>query len=139
MEFDQTAKVWKFKEGAYKPFLILNGYASTKAVDFDPDSDWVHQVDSDLGEQFFDTYKRYVNYGTGKATKGNIRDDFDGGWFGIGDASSMYKSAIFMPMLDAKMATIASSHERTYETNYIDILNQDRLRKEQRSIKTNFN
>lgn len=43
-----------------------------------------------------------------------------------------------MPMQDAKLATIASSHERTYESNYVDILNQDRLRKEQRSIKTNF-
>lgn len=39
LEFDPNAKVWKFKEGAYRPFLILNGYASTKAVDFDDNSD----------------------------------------------------------------------------------------------------
>lgn len=95
-------------------------------------------MDRATGKEFFDTYKRYVNYGTGKATKSTKRDDFSGGWFGIGDAASMYKSAIFMPMQDVKLATIASSHERTYESNYVDILNQDRLRKEQRSIKTNF-
>lgn len=138
LEFDPNAKVWKFKEGAYRPFLILNGYASTKAVEFDEDSDWVQQVDRTIGKEFFDTYKRYVNYGTGKATKSNKRDDFSGGLLGIGDASSMYKSAIFMPMMDSKLATIATTHERTSEANYIDILNQDRLRREQRSIKTNF-
>jgi hypothetical protein len=59
--------------------LILNGYASTKAVEFDDDSDWVHQVDREIGKDIFDTYKRYVNYGTNKATKGNKRDDFSGG------------------------------------------------------------
>lgn len=98
----------------------------------------MQQVDRTIGKEFFDTYKRYVNYGTGKATKSNKRDDFSGGLLGIGDASSMYKSAIFMPMMDSKLATIATTHERTSEANYIDILNQDRLRREQRSIKTNF-
>ena len=43
-----------------------------------------------------------------------------------------------MPMMDSKLATIATTHERTSESNYIDILNQDRVRREQRSIKTNF-
>jgi hypothetical protein len=50
----------------------------------------------------------------------------------------MYKSAIFMPILDAKLATYTYGNEKTPVSNYVDILNRDRLRREQQSIPTNF-
>lgn len=136
--FDQENQTWKFRESAVKPFLILNGYASTKAVGFNEDSNWVSHVDRADGSNIFETYKRKMNFGNNAITKSNKRDDFGGGLFGLGNSNSMYKSAIFMPIIDSKMAVVASNNERTPVGSYVDILNRDRLNKESQKIPTNF-
>jgi hypothetical protein len=43
-----------------------------------------------------------------------------------------------MPIIDSKMAVVASNNERTTAGSYIDILNRDRLNKESQKIPTNF-
>lgn len=95
-------------------------------------------VDKADGANMFDIYKRKMNYGNKAITKSNKRDDFSGGFLGIGNASSLYKSAIFMPIIDSKMAVVASNNERTPVGSYVDILNRDRLNKESQRIPTNF-
>lgn len=116
----------------------MNGYASTKAVGFNEDSNWVSHVDRADGSNIFETYKRKMNFGNNAITKSNKRDDFGGGLFGLGNSNSMYKSAIFMPIIDSKMAVVASNNERTPVGSYVDILNRDRLNKESQKIPTNF-
>lgn len=136
LEYDADNKVWKYKN--IKPFLILNGYASDKAVDLDENSEWISHVDRSEGSRIFDVYSKYINYGSDTASKSKKRDSFSGGVFGIGDASSMYKSAIFMPITDAGIATVVSNHEISPESDYIDILNKRQHLMESRGIKTNF-
>ena len=131
--------VWKFRDNAIHPFMIMNGYTSDKGVQINTDSDWVHHVDKTEGKRLFNHYKGFVNYGWGNSTKSNYsHDPVKGGWLGIGNADSMYKSAIFMPILDAKLATYTYGNEKTSVNNYVDILNRDKLRREQQSIPTNF-
>lgn len=134
--YDQNDGSWKFKET--RPFLIFNGYASDKAINLDDNSDWVSHVDRSEGKRIFDIYSKYINYGSDTASKSKRRDDFSGGWFGIGDANSMYKSAIFMPITDAGVATVVSGHQLVDRDKYIDILNRRQLVAESQRIQTNF-
>ena len=136
--YNQDLNKWVFRESSIKPFLILNGYASDKAVDFNNESDWMSHVNSTDGANIFDIYKRKINYGNKAITKSNKRDDFSGGFLGMGNSNSLYKSAIFMPIIDSKMAVVASNNERTPVGSYVDILNRDRLNKESQRIPTNF-
>lgn len=134
--YDQDQQVWKFRNA--RPFLVFNGYASDKAVNLDDSSNWVSHIDRSEGSRIFDVYSKYVNYGSDTASKSKKRDDFSGGWFGIGDAGSMYKSAIFMPITDAGIATVVTNHQISHESNYTDILNKRKQLVESQSIPTNF-
>ena len=132
--FDPERQIWRFRNA--QPFLIFNGYASDKAIDLDDNSNWISQVDSSEGRKIFEMYSKQINYGSDVASKSHKRDDFSGGWFG--KASSMYKSAIFMPITDAGIATVVSNHQILNENNYIDILNKRQQLVESQSIPTNF-
>lgn len=134
--YDPEQQVWKFRNA--KPFLVFNGYASDKAVNLDDSSDWVSHVDRSEGSRIFEIYSKYINYGSDTASKSKRRDDFSGGWLGIGDAGSMYKSAIFMPITDARIATVVTNHQILNESNYTDILNKRKQLVESQSIPTNF-
>ena len=50
----------------------------------------------------------------------------------------MYKSAIFMPILDEKIATYQSNNELVPTSNYRDILNQAFAKQNANTIRTNF-
>jgi hypothetical protein len=43
-----------------------------------------------------------------------------------------------MPMHDSKLATVATNHELANSSDYRDILNQAKLKRQRQSIKTNF-
>lgn len=134
--YDQKQQCWRPR--VERPFLVFNGYASDKAVNLDENSDWISHVDKSEGSRIFDIYSKYINYGSDTASKSSKRDSFSGGWFGIGDAGSMYKSAIFMPITDAGIATVVSNHQLVTERNYIDILNRRKQLMESQRIPTNF-
>lgn len=95
-------------------------------------------IDKSEGSRIFDVYSKYVNYGSDTASKSKKRDNFSGSWFGIGDAGSMYKSAIFMPITDAGIATVVTNHQISHESNYTDILNKRKQLVESQNIPTNF-
>ncbi len=126
---------WVFRDA--KPFLVLNGYASSKALDFNTNSSWVQHMERSEGKRIFDLYGRIINYGQAAKSKSTYRDDFSGGWFGIGDAGSMYKSAIFMPMLDPGTINVATGYEYVNRDTLRDTLNK-REQLEASRIKTNF-
>lgn len=133
---DPNTKEWVFRHS--KPFLMVNGYASDKAIDLDDNSEWIDHVDRSQGSRIFDLYSKYINYGSNVASKSHRRDSFDGGWFGIGDAGSMYKSIIFLPITDEAIATVTSNHELTSSDNYVNMNNRIRVKEERQSIKTTF-
>lgn len=131
---DPNTKEWIFRD--IRPFFMVNGYASDKAVDLDEDSEWIDHVDRAQGDRIFDVYSKYINYGSDVASKSKKRDDFSGGWFG--NAGSMYKSIIFLPITDAAIATVTSNHQLTTSSSYVDILNRRTLLEEKQNIRTNF-
>lgn len=131
---DPNTKEWVFRD--IKPFFMVNGYASDKAVDLDDNSEWIDHVDREQGSRIFDLYSKYINYGSNVASKSKRRDDFSGGWFG--NAGSMYKSIIFLPITDAAIATVTSNHQLTSSNNFVDILNKRNIAEERQSIQTNF-
>lgn len=137
--YDEITNTWIFKPEDTMVFFGLSGYVSDKAVDINNDSQWLQHVDGPDNGRLFDIYSTYVNYGGEVAKKSDKRTDkFKGGWFGIGDKSSLYKGMIFMPMHDSKLATVATNHELANSSDYRDILNQAKLKRQRQSIKTNF-
>lgn len=131
---DPDTKEWVFKYS--KPFIMVNGYASDEAVNLDENSEWVDHIDRSQGSKIFDLYSKYINYGSNVANKSNKRNDFSGGWFG--NANSMYKSVIFLPITDAAIATVTSNHQLTNSNNYVDINNRRSVIEARQSIQTNF-
>lgn len=131
---DPNTKEWVFRDS--RPFIMVNGYASDKAVELDENSEWVDHVDRLQGSRIFDLYSKYINYGSNVASKSSKRDDFSGGWFG--NANSMYKSVIFLPITDAAIATVTSNHQLTNSNNYVDINNRRNVIEARQSIQTNF-
>lgn len=137
--YDENTNTWMFKPKDIMVFFGLSGYISDKAVDFNNNSQWLQHVDGPDNGRLFDIYSTYVNYGGEVAKKSDKRvDRFKGGWFGIGDKSSLYKGMIFMPMHDSKLATVATNHELAHSSDYRDILNQANLKRQAQGIKTNF-
>ena len=131
---DPNTKEWIFRDS--RPFIMVNGYASDKAIDLDENSEWIDHVDRSQGSRIFDLYSKYINYGSNVANKSHKRDDFSGGWFG--NAGSMYKSIIFMPITDAAIATVTSNHQLTNSNNYVDMNNKRNIAEARQSIQTNF-
>lgn len=131
---DPNTQEWVFRDS--KPFFMINGYASDKAIDLDENSEWIDHVDRSQGSRIFDLYSKYINYGSNVASKSHKRDDFSGGWFG--NAGSMYKSVIFLPITDAAIATVTSNHQLTNSNNYVDMNNRRNVIEERQSIQTNF-
>lgn len=123
---------WKPKNGHV--FLVVNGWASDKALDLNTDSTWMVNMPRSEGSRIFDLYGRIINYGGPTKSKSTYRDDFSGGWFGIGDAGSMYKSAIFMPIMDTAIMTVntgkeyASKEAVTDSYNYQQDLEASRMK-----------
>lgn len=125
---------WVPKDSKY--FYVVNGYASNKAFDFNDNSKWVSHVDRDEGDKIYDIYERLLNYGSEGVDKSKRKvTNFTGGWFG--NANSMYKSAIFIPISDPAVATVTSGHEKVPEEYMFDIQNRNRLLQESR-IRTNW-
>lgn len=139
LNLQKTPNGWTFSKNDCRPFLLANGYTSSKAVDVDKESNWLYRLSGNEGSKIFEIYRNYLNYGDETPSKNERRADFDGGWFGIGDAKSMFKGTIFMPLYeDASIATITTNNQLTSQDNYIDIFNRKQAARQQAAIKTNF-
>ena len=134
--YDQARESWIPND--IKPFYILNGYASSKAIDFNDESPWLVNIDSNEGSKIFDVYERMLNYGSEEASKSHKRPiDFGRRWLTFGEDSSMYKGAIFIPQGDPAISTVVSGHEKVPEEMLFNIQNRRKLQNESR-IKTQF-
>lgn len=134
ISYNKDTDTWYFNNS--HPFLVVNGYASDTALNLDDNQDWMDHVDSSEGSEVFDVYKNLINYGQENPQKGHKRNDFSGGWFG--NADSMYKSAIFMPITDVGIATVTTNHEMTSKENYINIEQRRQHAAEAAGVRTNF-
>lgn len=121
-----------------RDFLIANGYASDQAVNL-RDNDFLEHVPREEGAQIFDNYARLINYGNEMPGKNwTKRDDFGRSWFRFGENNSLYKSVIFMPLLDNGIATVTTNNELQGRDSYYDMLNRRNAVEASRNIRTQF-
>ena len=132
MADEQTGKLI-FNPEKVMPFVVMSGYASSRTMPLDEDSEWISHLPKDQGKEITDYYDAQINYGEGYSTKSKkpANEAKSSRW-------SMYKSAIFMPILDEKIATYQSNNELVPTSNYRDILNQAFAKQNANTIRTNF-
>ena len=99
----------------------------------DEDSKWISHLPTEQGKEITDYYDTQINYGESFSTKSKkpANEAKSSRW-------NMYKSSIFMPIVDTKIATYQSNNELVPTSNYRDILNQAIAKRNQNAIKTNF-
>lgn len=120
--YDPENHTFKFNNA--KSFFVLTGATSRRAVDI---SDSLKgNVTYDEGNKYYNILEEETPY-----NEGVLR-----GWWG--DASSVYKSAIFMPILDASMATVGTNAEYVPKSYYVDIYNRRNYNETQDEIISNF-
>lgn len=131
--YDSQTGNFVFNTNAVKPFIIMTGYASSRVMPLDEDSKWISHLPTEQGKEITDYYDTQINYGESFSTKSKkpANEAKSSRW-------SMYKSSIFMPIVDTKIATYQSNNELVPTSNYRDILNQAIAKRNQNAIKTNF-
>ena len=141
--YNQQTGTWDFPKEDMQLFLITSGYTSDQVIDTE-DSKWMDEVSRDEGSRILKLYTKLVNFGKGDPSKSAVAtDDVKLGtpmlrWLGANGASSFVKSSIFMPIIDQKMATVATTKEYVPRDYYSDVLNRANYKKQQQSITTNF-
>lgn len=132
--YDEISNSFRFREESVMPFIVMNGYASSRVMDIDEDSKWLSHLSTEQGKQITDYYDTQINYGEGFSTKSKkpANEAKSSRW-------SMYKSAIFMPITDTKIATVQNNNELVPTQNYRDILNQAVAKRNRSNMTTNFN
>lgn len=121
--YDPENNTWKFNPDDIKAFLHLTGVSSHRAVDMD--DNYKSKVTRDEGNKYYDLLESDTPFSEGIF-----------GWWG--DAASVYKSGIYMPILDASMATVGTNHALASKEAYIDMYNRINYINESNDIKTNF-
>ena len=85
------------------------------------------------GREVTDYYDTQINYGEGFSTKSKKPANE-----AKSSRGTMYKSTIFMPIPDERLAIYQSNNELVPTSNYRDIYNQAIAKRNQNAIKTNF-
>ena len=115
-----------FRPEDVKTFLHLTGVSSQRAVSMD--DAYKFNVTEDEGTKYYNLLESDTPFSEGA---------FEG-ILGIGNASSIYKSGIYMPILDASMATVGTNHSLVPKDAYMDIYNRTNYLNESRELITNF-
>lgn len=105
-----------------KEFIMMTGATSHRAVDIS--DKWKGKLSNADASYFYDLLESSTSY---------EEDMWRHFW---GDAKSTYKSAIFMPILDSALATVATSGEYVPRSAQTDI--QNRVAYNNTRIPTNF-
>lgn len=120
--YDAETGEYKFKN--QKCFLIVTGVTSHRAVDIS--DGWKGKVSSSEASSWYSKLENMSAYEEGF---------FEGWW---GDADTIYKSAIFMPILDPAMATVATNHQYVPKTSYNNIVQNRQAQSVSDNLKTNW-
>lgn len=121
--YNPENNTWEFNPDDIKAFLHLTGVSSHRAVDMN--DNYKSKVSRDEGNKYYDLLESDTPFSEGIF-----------GWWG--DAASVYKSGIYMPILDASMATVGTNHALASKDAYIDMYNRINYINESNDIKTNF-
>lgn len=121
--YNPETNTWIFNPNDIKAFLHLTGVSSHRAVDMD--DNYKSSVSRDEGNKYYDMLESDTPFSEGIF-----------GWWG--DASSVYKSGIYMPILDASMATVGTNHALASKEAYLDMYNRINYMNESNDLITNF-
>lgn len=122
ISYDPNSNQYVFNNA--KAFFIVTGATSHRAVNIS--DSWKGNVsDGDAGK-FYDYLEDHTSYS---------EDWWRHYW---GDNDSVYKSAVFMPIMDAAMATVGTGGQYVNRDNYMNIAQRNQALQQQDMMRTNF-
>lgn len=121
ISYDSNRQEWVFNNN--KEFIMMTGVTSHRAVDIS--DKWKGKLSNQEASYLYDYLDEHTDYDEAL-------------WNIWGDASSTYKSAIFMPIIDSALATVGTSGEYVPKTYKMDIQNRTRYNNTINNIQTNF-
>jgi len=131
--YDEKTGRYIYNPDSVMSFIVMTGYSSSKTMPLDEDSRWLYHLTRPEGREVTDYYDTQINYGEGFSTKSKKPANE-----AKSSRGTMYKSTIFMPIPDERLAIYQSNNELVPTSNYRDIYNQAIAKRNQNAIKTNF-
>lgn len=131
--YDEKTGRYIYNPDSVMSFIVMTGYSSSKTMLLDEDSRWLYHLTRPEGREVTDYYDTQINYGEGFSTKSKKPANE-----AKSSRGTMYKSTIFMPIPDERLAIYQSNNELVPTSNYRDIYNQAIAKHNQNAIKTNF-
>lgn len=122
IHYNKNTNEWEFNNS--KHFVMATGVTTHRAVDID--NSWKGKVSQEEASGWYDYIENNTSYGE------PLYKYF---W---GDAASIYKSAIFMPIIDSALATVGTSGEYHPKSDWEDIRNKTEYEQTRSQIPTNW-
>lgn len=120
--YDAETGEYKFKN--QKCFLIVTGVTSHRAMDIS--DSWKGKISSSEASSWYDKIENNTAF---------EEDWWRHYW---GDAETVYKSAVFMPIMDPGMATVATNHQYVPKTSYNNIVQNRQAQSVYDNLNTNW-
>ena len=133
-KWDRENKQIVFDKTSMKPFLVLHGIGTSKRLDFETSSPYLHNLTRDEASRYKDLYELSINEdsrnGSIKSAKGkDIR---------TGSKNKFYSGNIYIPISGSTIA--AGIHNAQYFDRdvYTDITQKARINEQRQQMTTNF-
>jgi hypothetical protein len=133
-KWDRENKQIMFDKTSMKPFLVLHGIGTSKRLDFETSSPYLHNLTRDEASRYKDLYELSINEdsrnGSVKSAKGkDIR---------TGSKNKFYSGNIYIPISGSTIA--AGIHNAQYFDRdvYTDITQKARINEQRQQMTTNF-
>lgn len=133
-KWDRENKQIVFDKTSMKPFLVLHGIGTSKRLDFETSSPYLHNLTRDEASRYKDLYELSINEdsrnGSVKSAKGkDIR---------TGSKNKFYSGNIYIPISGSTIA--AGIHNAQYFDRdvYTDITQKARINEQRQQMTTNF-
>ena len=133
-KWDRENKQIVFDKTSMKPFLVLHGIGTSRRLDFETNSPYLHNLTRDEASRYKDLYELSINEdsrnGSIKSAKGKD--------ISTGSKNKFYSGNIYIPISGSTIA--AGIHNSQYFDRdvYTDITQKARINEQRQQMTTNF-
>ena len=130
-KYNKETKNVEFDMRFVRPFLVLNGIAAKNRVEFNPDSQYLHHMNSDEGKNLKDEYERVVSQEF--AGDKMVKTDNSGA-----GRRKYYSGNIYLPISGQVIGAAIYNNQYFNQDTYTDITQKARANEARQNMITNF-
>lgn len=136
--WDREKKVVRFRNS--KPFLVVEGIASSEKVAFNPDSPYIRHIEKDPNnsrKDYAEMYNNAINSGYANVQREAKKNPYNNG---TSSKRHLYRANIYMPISGQVIATALYNHERLPVESYMagTPTNMASINRDRQTVKSNF-